>query len=81
MPIVVRDDDVRGVQLAVSKPASVTGQLVTQAAASRRPARWSSSTVLLTPLEHDALSQRGSGHVVRPDADGRFTFPEGTPHL
>lgn len=79
MPIVVRDDDVRGVQLAARKPASVTGQLVARGRTGPATGTLQQFNVSLMPVEHDALSLRGSGHLARPDADGRFTFPEVRP--
>ena len=79
MPIVVRDDDVRGVQFAVPKQASVTGQVVARGRSEPAAGTLEQFTVLLTPVAHDAFNERGNAHVVRPDADGRFTFPEVRP--
>lgn len=79
MAIVVRGDDLRNVELAVPKPATVSGQVVARGQTAPAAGTLEQINVFLAPAEHGALNRRGSGHLVRPDADGRFTFPEVRP--
>jgi hypothetical protein len=78
MPITVADADVRGLELTVPKPASVAGQLVLRSGPNSPAAALTQAMVRLEPIEHDAL-RRGFVYVVKPDGDGRFTFPEVKP--
>jgi protocatechuate 3,4-dioxygenase beta subunit len=79
MPITVGDADVQGLELTVSKPASVAGQLVLRGRTDPPAGGLTQATMRLTPIAHDAMHRRGAAYVVRVDGDGRFSFPEVRP--
>ena len=79
MPIVVPEDSLRNIELAVPRAATLGGQLVMRGRTDPPAAALAQATVHLQPTEHGALTSRSGGYLARPAGDGTFSFPEVRP--